>query len=371
MINMFGLPMYTPDQGANAQTNNIIFQQLGFAGAALAALNSQVGTLVNYATTAINVPIPAAMAQGLDFDFSMEAFNDLLNRKPTAPTTNPITVTIPIVPVIDVPNIQAVILSELWNDIYTKLNDDITNGGYGIDTADEILIWERNRERELLDLAGQYDEADEFYAGAGYKFPPGALIKSKQKAKQTFQNKMATLNRDMTIERLKMFVEARKFALENGVKFGELFIEIGKLRSGIYESEVKGALGSAEILQKNEMFKVDLFRSQIDAYGTEAKVLASLYDLASTQQEREMRVQIAVLQANIEIAKVQLEQAVEQAKLRLSGAQASAEVYKSICASALGTIHASAGISQGSSIGWSYGKSEQKSENYNESAQEG
>jgi hypothetical protein len=368
-VPMFNLPLWTSVD--NARVGSIIDDQMSFANTALSAMNSYVGILVNQATTAINVPIPAAMAEGLDFDFSMEAFNDLLNRKPVAPTTNEITVTIPIVPVIDVPNIQAVILSNLWNNIYEKLDNDILNGGYGIDTAGEIMIWERAKEREMLEVTAQYDEADELYAGAGYKFPPGALIKIKQKAKQTYQNKMAALNRDMTIERLKLFVECRKFALENGVKFGELFIEIGKLRSGIYESEIKGALGTAEILQKNEMFKVDLFRSQIDAYGTEAKVLASLYELASTQQEREMRVQIAVLQANIEIAKVQLEQAVEQAKLRLAGATSTAEVYKAICASALGTIHASASLNSSFDVKYGYSKGESTSQTYQETAQEG
>jgi hypothetical protein len=368
-VPMFNLPLWTDI--ANPQVTNIINEQTGFANTALLAMNSYVERVVDYSMQSINVPIPAAMAEGLDFDFSMDAFNDLLNRKPIAPTTNEINVTIPIVPVIDVPNIQAIILSNLWNDIYEKLNDDITNGGYGIDTADEILIWERAKEREMLEVTAQYDEADELYAGAGYKFPPGALVKIKQKAKQTYQNKMATLNRDMTIERLKLFVEARKFALENGVKFGELFMEIGKLRSGIYESEIKGALGTAEILQKNEMFKVDLFRSQIDAYGTEAKVLASLYELASTQQEREMRVQIAVLQANIEVAKVYLTQAVEQAKLRLAGATAMAEVYKAICASALGTIHASASLNSSFGVSYGYSKGESASQSYQESAQEG
>jgi hypothetical protein len=368
-VSLFNIPYWT--DVANPKVDSIIDAQMAFANTALAAMNSYAGTLVNTATTTFDIDIPPMFTEGFDFDFSMTLFEDLLNRKPVAPTINEITVNIPIVPVIDVPNVQAVILSNLWNDIYEKLNDDITNGGYGIDTADEILIWERAKEREMLEVAAQYDEADELYAGAGYKFPPGVLVKLKQKAKQTYQNKMATLNRDMTIERLKLFVEARRFALENGVKFGELFIDIGKLRSGIYESEIKGALGEAEIKRGNELFKVELFKSQIDAYGTEAKVLASLYELASTQQEREIRAKIAVLQANIEIAKLYLEEAVEQAKLRLAGAQSLAEVYKAICASALGTIHASASLGSSFGVSYGYSKGESASQSYSESAQEG
>jgi hypothetical protein len=364
---MFNLPYIGYGAGAYTQANSIIGSQMSFAGTALAAMNSYVGTMVNYATQSISVPIPTAMAAGLDFDFSREAFDDLFSRKPTSPTTEEIAVTLPIAPDVVVPDISGIILSDLWNDIYEKLNDDITNGGYGIETADEIAIWERHKEREILDLAAQTEDLDEMYAGFGYKHPPGALIKAKQKARQTYQNKLATINRDMTIERLKMFVDCRKFALENGVKFGELFVNIAKLKVELYDSEVKGALGEAEIKKSNNLVKIEKYKADIDGYAAEARVLASLYDLASTQQMREIQMQVAVLQANIEVAKAYLTQAVEQAKLRLAGTQTAAEVYKAVCASALGTIHASAQLSGSENIGWSFGKSESTGASYSES----
>jgi len=366
MISQINIPIYYPLSGAYTQANSIINSQMSFANTALLALNSYVGTMVNYATQAISVPIPAAMAIGLDFDFSKDAFNDLFSRKPTSPTTEEIAVTLPIAPDVVVPDISGIILSDLWNDIYEKLNDDITNGGYGIETADEIAIWERHKERELLDLAAQTDDLDEMYAGAGYKFPPGALIKAKQKARQTYQNKMATINRDMTIERLKMFVECRKFALENGVKFGELFVNIAKLKIDLYSAEVTGALGEAEIKKSNNLVKIEKYKADIEGYAAEARVLASLYDLASTQQDREVRTQIAALQANIEVAKAYLTQAVEQAKLRLEGTKSAADVYKAICASALGTIHASAQLNEGSSIDYRYNVGASTSLDYKE-----
>ncbi len=367
-ISLFNIPYYGDMSGAYNQANDIIDTQMDFAGTALAALNSYVGTMVNYSVKSIDVPIPAAMAVGLDFDFSKEAFDDLFSRKPSSPTTEDITVNMPSMPGVTVPDISGIILSGLWNDIYEKLNDDITNGGYGIETADESAIWERAKERELLELSAQTEELDEFYAGAGYKFPPGALIKAKQKARQTYQNKLATINRDMTIERLKMFVDCRKFALENGVKFGELFVNIAKLKVELYDAEVKGVLGEADIKKSNNLVKIEKYKADIDGYAAEARVLASLYDLASTQQMREIQMQVAVLQANIEIAKAYLTQKVEEAKLRLSGSQTAAEVYKSVCASALGTIHAQASLSTDFRTGYSYSKGEEIRMQYEEKA---
>jgi ATP/maltotriose-dependent transcriptional regulator MalT len=80
-----------------------------------------------------------------------------------------------------------------------------------------------------------------------------------------------------------------------------------------------------------------------------------------------VRTQIAALQANIEVAKAYLTQAVEQAKLRLEGTKSAADVYKAICASALGTIHASANLSGSENVGWSFGRSESTAMSYSES----
>lgn len=362
----FNIPYYGDMSGAYSQANNIINSQMSFANTALAAMNSYVGTMVTQATQAINVPIPAAMAVGLDFDFSKEAFDDLFGRKPTMPTINSITVALPDSPVIDVPNIQGIILSNLWNDIYEKLNDDITNGGYGIETADESALYERGKERERLEYAAQVEEADEIFAGSGYKMPPGALIKIRQRARDNYHGKLATLNREIMTKRAELFVQCRQFALEKGVLFGQLFTDIGKLRVGKYEADIKGVVADAEIQQKTEQMKLETYRAAIEGYSAEARVLASLYDLASTQQDREIRCQIAALQANIEIAKAYLTQAIEQAKLRLSGTEAAAEVYKAICASALGTIHASASLSTGFATEYRYSKSESVSNSYEE-----
>jgi hypothetical protein len=181
---------------------------------------------------------------------------------------------------------------------------------------------------------------------------------------------MATINRDQTIERLKMFVECRKFALENGVKFGELFVNIAKLKIDLYNGEVTGALGEAEIKKSNNLVKIEKYKADIDGYSAEARVLASLYDLASTSQMREIQMQIAVLQANIEIARAALTQKVEEAKLRLSGTQTAAEVYKALCASALGTIHASATLSSSFGASYGYSKGESTSQSYSETAVE-
>lgn len=366
-IDQFSLTNYAPDVGASDRAEDIITSQLSFANSALSAMSSYVSTMVDCAIQDIDVPLPAAMAAGLDFDFSRQAFDDILNRKPTAPTLDDILLSFPSAPTITMPLVDTIVLGNLWTAICDKLNNDLADGGYGIDTDDEEAIWQRSKEREKTEYNAQLEEADEVFAGLGYPMPPGALIAVKQKAKQTYHTKLASLNREMTIKRADMYVQARQFAIKTGTEFGSFFAELAKVRAQIYESEIKAAVSQAEIKKDINLAKIEEFRALIEAYTAEIKGVASLYDLASTQQEREIRVQIAVLQANIEVAKAQLEQVIEQARLRLSGTQAAAEVYKAICASALGTIHASASLSGSASINWGYSKSASTAESYSES----
>lgn len=317
-----------------------------------------------------DIVYPTALSDGIDFDFSMDAWLDLLNRKPTRPdiTDFTIDVILPEVPTISIPTVDAAIITALWNQVYTILTNDLTNGGYGIETADEMAIWQRAKEREVQELNAQYEDADEVFSSAGYKFPSGALVKMKQKARQAYQNKLADINREMTIERLKLFVQCRQFALEKGAGFGNVFAEIEKLKVQLYETQVKAALGEAEIEKVTADNQIQIYKADINAYETEGKVFAALYELASTEQERELKLQIAALEANIEIARVKLQQKLESARLKMTGATASADVYKAIAASALGSIHCSATMGSDFNIGWSYHKAEQVSRSYQESA---
>jgi D-ribose pyranose/furanose isomerase RbsD len=365
-VTMFNLPLWSSID--NARVGDIIDLQTGFANTALAAMNSYIESIVNFSIQDINIPIPAAMATGLDFDFSQEAFDDILNRKPIAPVIDDIVVSFPSPPTINVPSIDLVILSGLWDTICTKLNSDLANGGYGIDTADEEAIWERSKEREKLEYDAQVSEADEVYAGFGYTMPPGVAMKAKLIAKQTYQGKMATLNREMTLKRADLYVQARQFVIENGVKFGTFFADIAKVLADVYKSEMDGAVAHANVQKEINLGKIEEFKALTEAYTAEIRGVTSLYDLASSQQEREIRMQVAVLQANIEIARLYLTQEVEQAKLRLSGATSIADVFKAICASALGTIHASASLSSGFNVGYSYDKREAVNQSYNENA---
>jgi len=366
-INMFNIPYASPNTGAYHEADEIINSQIAFAGVSMNAMNAYVGQLVAYASQSFDVSIPTAMAAGLDFDFSQEAFNDILNRKPVAPTIDDIIVSFPSAPTINVPSIDLVILSGLWDTICTKLNSDLANGGYGIETTDEEAIWERAKEREKIEYDAQVSEADEVFAGFGYTMPPGVAIKAKLIAKQTYQGKMAAVNREMTLKRADLYVQARQFVMENGIKFGTFFADIAKVLADVYKSQMDGAVASAQVQKEINLADIEEFKALTEAYTAEIRGITSLYDLASSQQEREVRVQVAVLQANIEIARIQLQQVVEQAKLRLGGTQAAAEVYKAICASALGTIHASASLSTSSSIGYSYNKSEATNASYSES----
>lgn len=361
---MYSIPFWSDVD--NPYVSEIIDRQLAFANNALQGMNSYVETMVSAATVDIDIPLPAAIGTALDFDFSMDVFNDLLARRPVAPVINHIDdIVLPPAPNIFIPDIDTALLSNFWNDILRKLHDDLANGGYGIETTDETGAYERAKERERLEYLSQVEAADEVMATSGFKIPTGALIKIRQKARDQYQGKLATINRDIMLKRVDLFVQCRQYAIEKGIMFGEFFINLAKVQVDLYESLVRGAIAVVEAKYKNEMLKLEAFKAEVDAYSAEIRAITALYEFAASMAEREIKMQLMILQANLELAKTRLQMAIEAAKLRLAGITASADVYKAICASAIGTIHASASLS--SSFGVSYGYSKSEAQSYSES----
>ena len=95
---------------------------------------------------------------------------------PVAPSFNP--VAIPVAPALDNPTFTAIIpddtlvapsetfafveheySSALLDALKAKLMKDLVEGGYGIEPADEEGLWERARERELLNMEAVISEA--------------------------------------------------------------------------------------------------------------------------------------------------------------------------------------------------------------------
>ena len=94
-----------------------------------------------------------------------------------------------------------------------KLLSDLQNGGYGIDTNDEIALLNRTRDREVETMLTRFEEAGRAMASRGFPLPPGELAIQFDRAVQDMQNKVSDTNREIYIDRAKRFVDNRQFTI--------------------------------------------------------------------------------------------------------------------------------------------------------------
>lgn len=257
-------------------------------------------------------------------------------------------------------------LSILLNPLQTKLLNDLLNGGYGIDTTDEIMLTNRARDREVEVALTRINEAGRSFAIRGFPLPPGQLQVSIDRALQDMQDKVSSVSRDIYIERAKLFVENRQFTMkevreleavtmnywnllnERTLNVAKMTAEFGitvfnaildryktrlsaaeiaanvnrlivdvdvaraRVASEIFTAQIAGYDASLRGLLEPARLQVDLYRADVD----EARVLNDAYIAGASLQERVLD---ASVQQNIEISRM----TIENARARILGVTSS------------------------------------------------
>ena len=109
---------------------------------------------------------------------------------------------------------EAAYESTLINPLKVVLLNNLLNGGYGIETADEIALFNRSRDREVETMMSRVADAGRAMASRGFPLPPGELSVHVDRAYQEMQNKMSDVSRDITLARTKLYVENRQFTIK-------------------------------------------------------------------------------------------------------------------------------------------------------------
>lgn len=94
----------------------------------------------------------------------------------------------------------------------------IEDGGTGMKPNVENAIWQRGRDREIIDSRRVIDEAVSGIAARGWSLPGGVLLDAVQRAKQAAADKASTINRDVMIKQADIEIENIRFAIGEGIK---------------------------------------------------------------------------------------------------------------------------------------------------------
>lgn len=172
--------------------------------------------------------------------------------------------------------------SAMLDSLKVKLMQDLSNGGYGIEPADEQALWERARERELRGADVAIQELARSFASRGLSMPSGAMAAAMQRTQQALMEKNSSLSREITLKRADMYVENRKFTIQQAKDVEQMLIQYTGL---LAERALNAAKAMVELGIAVFNAKVAKYNVKLEAYKAAAQVYESLIRGAMLQLE--------------------------------------------------------------------------------------
>lgn len=200
--------------------------------------------------------------------------------------------------------------SLVLDELKVKLLDQLLNGGYGIEDQDESGIWQRAREREDIAAAARGDELYRRFAERGFQLPPGELGVALDVAAQAHQNKVSDLSRDVMLKRGDLYVENRKFTIQEARQLENVLIQY---HGSVQERALNAAkatleagiqLFNAAVAKYNA--QLDTYKAYGQVYETRVRAILASVDIYKTQVEAK-RVEADIQRASVENYRAQLE----------------------------------------------------------------
>ena len=233
---------------------------------------------------------------------------------------------------------EEIYASEILDSLKAKLLSDMENGTYGIEPGDEALLWERARTRELENAMQEAEQLIADAAGRGFPLPPGDMNVSLQRAQQRVQDKLSDVNRDIMIKRGDMYVEGRKFTIqevrgletvlinfhnsrmERSLNASKAVLEASisvynalvarynarmegyKASAVVFETRLRASLARTEIYKvqmEGKRLEIESNKALVDIYNAQLNGVNSIVNMYKTQ------VDAAAVTANVEQLRIQ------------------------------------------------------------------
>lgn len=161
--------------------------------------------------------------------------------------------------------------STLTDPLVAKLLDQLQNGGYGIETADETALWNRVRDRETQLSQAEIAEVMRTASTMSFPLPHGALFAAVESARQKLQAALSSANRDIGLKRADMYVENRRFTFEQIQSYEKIARDT---YHAVQERQLNAAKASVEMGIAVYEAAVKNYQAQLDGFRTEAIVFS-------------------------------------------------------------------------------------------------
>jgi hypothetical protein len=255
----------------------------------------------------------------------------------TAPTIVFIDPGIPTVPSLsDVPEPdlsfsynEAWYTTELGSTLYANLLDELKNGSTGLTYSVESDIYNRDFERDTLELQRTKDKIANIWAESGMSLPDGVLVSALNAAEIDFQNKYSDKSRDVRIESFKRADDNAKFVKDMTVKFEQVITDyMGKYYDRKLEA-AKATLTYAQAIYdsliKYQSLYIERYKAETEGYKAIVEAQAAVYDAEAKVYASEVQYALGVAEIGTKNVSAEL----ESQKNHLSKSQLAVAVYDS------------------------------------------
>lgn len=165
----------------------------------------------------------------------------------------------------------------IFTAVNEKIISDLSTGGYGIDTSDELAIWERSRGRILQETEAEIDEMRLHHSTYNMPIPPGSYNRLLGKAVDKANDALSDFNRDMTIKRGDLYADARKHAIDSAIKAGEVQMGGMKIKIEGLRDAVAAEMGIIEAELSAHRALLSTYGYKFDKIINKQKVLSDIY----------------------------------------------------------------------------------------------
>ena len=179
--------------------------------------------------------------------------------------------------------------SAIMTALSTGILSDLQDENLGISLTTENAAWDRARDRLGREMQSAEDAVASGFAARGYSLPSGAELDARLTIVQEGVSKLSEFNRDMAIDRVKLAVEAKRFAQQTGAQLETVLIDLHD-KTYMRALDVAKALANHGVALFNARVQrvktqLDVFKAHADVFESKIRAISASTDVYKTEIE--------------------------------------------------------------------------------------
>lgn len=253
-------------------------------------------------------------------------------------------------------------ISDLGDELITKIRADLAAGGSGLSATVEQAIYDRAVARRETEDVRIYTEAENYFASRGWTMPPGALSGRLLEIQKEITRDNNRINAEVLIKQAELADTNTRFIKETATRIEEMLrtfyvndqtfelnLANSRVEALVKEFETKRSEAQTEIEKYSAESRavVDLIQAQVSAYLGEVeayKSKAAAYEATVGAQAASYKAiaDVATAEAQVEVARVNtaLQPILAEANLKVEAAKGGASVAAQVAAGAMSAVNA-------------------------------